>query len=131
MKHLLHFIYATLLVIALIFSSCKKEKTSCYDDELFCSFVDSRNYSSTGPLINTFLQSLPKGDSDEKKLKKLQEWLHCKSCTGYAEIVCNSCVPTTPPQSQLLVYFSSSGQSEELTMHVMMGNYLRFAGYYE
>jgi hypothetical protein len=115
---------ATLLVMCLTFWTCEKAK-----DEEFCTLVNEQNFDATGPLIDDFLATLKKGDEDYK-LGKLKTWLERKDCVGKVQILCNSCIYTFPPQSELSVEFISNGVTITLTLDIVMDDPLRFGAYH-
>jgi hypothetical protein len=127
MKALSGFLIISVLLAGFVFFSCNKDCSSI-DDE-FCSYVSSQNYEATGPLVDNYLASLRAG-SDEN-LVKLSEWLAAKSCVDSATIVCNSCIETYPPQSEIRVVFLSGGQKIRLTMDIWMSDPMKFRSYHE
>ena len=129
------FITAIILLACLTLWTCKKDNVietgneSDPDDETFCELVEDQNFHSTGSLIDDFLVTLPKGNSDNN-LIKLKDWLESKSCVSKAEILCNSCIFTLPPQSELSVDFISNGQPITMTLDVLMDDPLEFRAYH-
>ena len=120
---------ATILLTCLTLWTCTKDKGSCSDDNTFCSLVDDQSFDATGTIIDDFLATLKKGTQDDK-LERLKDWLECKSCVDKAEILCNSCIFTLPPQSELSVDFISNGQPIKLTLDILMDDPLEFRGYH-
>lgn len=119
------FLTATaILVLCFLFWTCEKDR-----DEEFCTFVNEQNFEATGPLIDDFLATLKNGDEDYK-LEKLRKWLERKDCVGKVQILCNSCIETLPPQSELSVEFISNDATVTLTMDILMGDPLTFRTYH-
>lgn len=115
---------AAILVLCFSFWTCEKD-----NGEEFCTLVNEQNFEATGPLINDFLATLKKGNEDYK-LEKLRKWLERKNCVGEVKILCNSCIETLPPQSELSVEFISNGTTTTLTMDILMGDPLTFRTYH-
>ena len=109
--------------------TCNKEKVSCSDEQAFCSLVESQDFDATGTIIDNYLAGLEKNKKDEN-LEKLRDWLECKSCVDKAEIICNSCIKTIPPQSELSVDFISNGQTIKMTLDILMDEPLKFRAYH-
>jgi hypothetical protein len=114
----------TILLTCLTFWTCEKDK-----DEEFCAFVNEQNFDATGPLIDDFLATLKKGNEDYK-LEKLRAWLERKDCVGEVQILCNSCILTLPPQSELRVDFISNGDTITLTLDILMDDPMKFRTYH-
>jgi hypothetical protein len=127
--------HKTILTAAIIFLTCltlwtcNKEKVSCSDDQTFCSLVDNQDFDATGTIIDNYLAGLEKNKKDEN-LEKLRDWLECKSCVDKAEIICNSCIYTLPPQSELRVDFNSNGKTVTMTLDILMDEPLKFRAYH-
>lgn len=116
-------------VVAVSFlTTCEKENEACPDESTFCILINNQDFDATGPVINEFLKTLQK--DDDQALGKLKNWLDCKNCVKSAEILCNSCIETLPPQSEILVQFNSNGQVVEKTMDILMSEPLKFSGYH-
>jgi hypothetical protein len=114
-------------VFALLLPACDKE-SPCLQEEAFCSLVNAQDFDGTGPVINEFLKTF--NANDPQALDELVEWLECKRCVRSAIIVCNSCIYTLPPQSQIEVTFIQDSDSTILIMDIVMDNPLRFVGYH-
>ena len=84
--------------------TCNKEKTSCPDENAYCSLVETQNFDTTGPLIDKFLSKLERNEN-AVILDQLREWLECKCCVKNVVVICNSCVKTNPAQSELSIDF--------------------------
>jgi hypothetical protein len=119
-----------LLLSCLAISSCKKEKETKVDEAAFCTFVGNQNYEGTAPLIDAFLASLGNG-SQEEQLIKLKDWMEAMTCVDSASILCNSCIETLPPQSELRVVFISGTHDTTLTMDILMSEPMKFRTFHE
>lgn len=125
----------TILTAVIIFLTCitlwtcNKEKAPCSDDQPFCSLVDNQDFDSTGSIINNYLAGLKKNKKDEN-LVKLRNWLECKSCVDRAQIICNSCIKTNPPTSELSVDFNSNGQKVTVIIDILMDEPLKYYAYH-
>lgn len=129
MKRRTIFTIGTILLICFTLWTCKKENIVCTNDKTFCVLVNDQNFDATGPLFDDFLATLNKDDQD-KNLEELKDWLECKSCVEKAKILCNSCIETGPPQSELIVYFISNGKTIKKTLDILMGDPLTFRRYH-
>ncbi len=118
-------------IVSLFFTGCKKDVAVCLDENAFCSYVNSEHFDSTRTVMNDFLKTINKNKNSDEKLEALNAWLACKSCVSKAEIFCNSCIKTNPPQSELRVHFLANGKDIELTLDVLMDEPLRFVRYHE
>lgn len=127
-KLLLLITASALLLPALI--SCEKDRDADPGDALFCRYVNNQDFDSTGPLINAFLTDLERNRPDEN-LETLRSWLEAKSCVDKATILCNSCIYTLPPQSEISIDFISQRQKITLTMDVTMSDPLVFRAYHD
>lgn len=123
------FITAITIIISTTLWTCTSDKIACTNAWEFCAFVDNQDFDATGPLIDEFLKRLKK-DNSEENLEKLAAWLACRDCVSHAEVLCNACIETNPPQSELRVDFISGGQSVTMTMDIFMDEPLRFNRYH-
>ncbi len=57
--------------------------------------------------------------------------IKCKNCVAKAEILCNFCIKTNPPQSELKVWFMVNGQQTVKTLDMIMDDPLRFITYHD
>lgn len=120
----------TTIILILSLTACKKDKMICTDEEIFCAFVEDQNFSATGTIIDDFLAGLKKNKNDEN-LEKLRNWFECKSCVEKAKILCNSCIETSPAQSELSIDFTSNGQDINKTLDILMDEPLKFHRYHD
>jgi hypothetical protein len=109
--------------------SCKKDKTDSAEEDTFCTLINENNFNATGPLINNFLATL-NNESTSESLNKLSTWLENKSCVDTAIVLCNSCIETLPPQSELSIDFISNGQKVNKIMDILMDDTLKFREYH-
>jgi hypothetical protein len=109
--------------------SCKKDKADTTQEDRFCILVNENNFAATGPLINNFLATINNGSTDER-LQKLSNWLENKCCVDTAIVLCNSCIETLPPQSELSIDFVSNGQKVTKIMDILMDDTLKFIEYH-
>ncbi len=125
--------YNTTSILVLIFFwtiglwGCKKEAITCANQEAFCTAVNNQNFDATGPYVDDFLQ----GTESEEQLQLLTEWLACKSCVSSASVLCNSCIETHPPISELRVVFDVNGQPVSKTLDILMSDPPQFTGYHD
>jgi hypothetical protein len=129
MKHKSIILAFSILLACLTLYSCKKDKSVTSDDEKFCEYVNNQNFEDTGPLIDNFLATLDNNNQDAN-LVKLKNWMETKSCVDSTTIICNSCIETNPPQSELMVSFISNGQKTSLIMDIIMSDPLKFRTYH-
>jgi hypothetical protein len=129
MKHKSIILAFSILLACLTLYSCKKDKSVTSDDEKFCEYVNNQNFEATGPLIDNFLANLDNNNQDAN-LVKLKNWMETKSCVDSTTIICNSCIETNPPQSELMVSFISNGQKTSLIMDIIMSDPLKFRTYH-
>jgi len=120
----------SVLLISMTLFSCKKDKDTNTDDDKFCEFVNSQDFEATGPLIDNFLATLSH-DNQDNNLKELKDWMETKSCVDSTTIICNSCIKTNPPQSELHVIYISNGQKIGMTMDLLMSDPLKFRTYHD
>lgn len=92
--------------------------------------IDEGDFDAVGVVINEYLQTLEK-DKLDANLELLKEWLSCKSCVDDVQILCNSCIFTLPPQSELKIIFISNNIKMEKTMDILMDSPLSFVGFHE
>ncbi|MBK6966492.1 MAG: hypothetical protein IPH20_22000 [Bacteroidales bacterium] len=123
-------IFTAMLFACLTLSSCEKNKDADSDDSMFCALVNNGEFEATGPLIDKYLMKLEQNRPDQN-LEALRSWLEAKSCVDEATILCNSCIYTLPPQSELSIDFISQGEKITLTLDIMMGDSLKFRTYHE
>lgn len=129
MKHKSILLAFSILLACLALYSCKKDKNVNSDDEKFCEYVSSQNFDATRPLIDNFLATLD-NNNRYANLVKLKNWMETKSCVDSTTIICNSCIETNPPQSELMVSFISNGQKTSLIMDIIMSDPLKFRTYH-
>jgi hypothetical protein len=122
-------IAAIVIIVVLATQSCKHEVVINEDDAQFCALVNEHNFEATGPIIDRYLATLPSGYADEN-LQKLNEWFNAKACIENSVILCNSCIETLPPQSELRISFLSNGQTITLTIDILMGEPLTFRAFH-
>ena len=121
----------SILLFAILLSSCKKEAVECSNEKEFCAFVNAEEFDKTSASINKYLKSLNKRLSENEKLEIFRVWLECKSCVTKAEILCNSCVYTDPAQSELRITFLVKGQKIEKILDITMAEPLRFRNFHD
>lgn len=124
-------LFTTMLILTIIISSCKKEVVKCSNDKEFCDFIDKEQYNETGSLINEYFRGQKKNLSESEKLEKTRAWLTCKSCVSRAEILCNSCIKTNPPQSEIKVWFTVNGQEVVKVLDIIMDKPLKFRTFHD
>jgi hypothetical protein len=129
MKHKSSLVTFLIFLSCLTLLSCKKDKNVASDDEKFCEYVNSQNFEATGPLIDNFLATLD-NNNQSNNLKKLKAWMEAKSCVDSTTILCNSCIETNPPQSELFVTFISNGQKMMMILDIIMSDPLKFRTYH-
>ncbi len=123
------FTIGIITIACILFGSCSKESISTRDDFKFCVLVHENNFDQTGPIINDFLTGLKSNNPDEN-LEKLVKWLESISCVDNVTIMCNSCIYTGPPMSELKVDYSFNGQIVPMIMDIRMSEPLTFARYH-
>src|SRR5690606_31795153 len=119
-----------ILSTVLVLSGCEKTSLKCTDDREFCAFISAGEYDRPGPIINKYLSKQPTKISGGDQLAALADWLNCKSCISQVEILCNSCIYTNPPQSELKILFSTAGQNTEKILDILMSEPLKFVGFH-
>ena len=120
----------SILIVNLTFLSCHKDTEKENLDKKFCSAVNVQDFDATGPLIDEFLESIS-GKGQEEQLEDLRTWLEEKCCIDSAEIVCNSCIETLPPQSEIRLVFFVNGQPVIRVLDILMGEPMSFRDYHE
>ena len=121
----------TILFLIITISSCKKEDIKCSNDKEFCAFIDKEQYNETGSIIDTYLKGQKKNLNEGEKLEQLRTWLNCKSCVTRTELLCNSCIYTSPPQSEIKVWFTVNGQEVVKVLDIIMDEPLRFRTFHD
>ena len=111
-------------------SSNHLNKVDYYNEE-FCTFVNFEKYDNIGLIIDNYLSGKKSNFTDTEKLEKLRDWLKSISCVSDAEIICNSCIKTNPPKSELKISFNVKGQKVERFITVIMGEELQFDRIYQ
>lgn len=119
-----------ILLACITLGNCNKEKAPCSDDQPFCSLADNQDFNDTGSIINNYLSGLKKNKKDEN-LAELINWLECKSCVDRAQLICNSCIKTNPPISEISIDFISNGQKITMVMDISMEEPLKYVAYHE
>jgi hypothetical protein len=122
---------STIIFLAITISSCKKEDIKCSNDKEFCDFIDKEQYNETGSIIDTYLNGQKKNLNESEKLEQLRTWLNCKSCVTKTELLCNSCIYTNPPQSEIKVWFTVNGQEVVKVLDIIMDEPLRFRTFHD
>jgi hypothetical protein len=122
MKKLLVIIPALLAVLT---ASCKQEN----EKEDFCSFVDTGNFDKTIPFIDKYLSGLS-GDQGQQ-LQALTAWLKSQPCLNDASVLCQSCIDTDPPTSEITVSFNENGITKSFILDISMAVPLKVTGYHE
>ena len=121
------FILITAVVFA--FAACKKEVMIC-GNMTFCEKVDYQYSELLNTDINHFMATIT-ADTPEDKLNVLNDWLLNMRCVTEAEIICNSCIYTNPPQSELKITFDADGKEVIKTMNVLMSDTLKFVNFHK
>lgn len=117
-----------LLILGSLAWTCQKEDDD--SDDIcpvvvpFCDHIQEQDYDATVPLINDYLSNQKMG-SPEENLNELVEWLGSKSCVTNVKLICNSCIETAPPRSEIEVVFDSNKIAVSKTLIVLMDNKLR------
>jgi hypothetical protein len=123
------FTIGIITIVCVLFGSCSKESISTQDDFKFCVLVHENNFDQTGPIINDFLDGLKKDKPDEN-LEKLANWLESISCVNKVSILCNSCIYTDPPMSELKVDYHTNGLIVATILDIKMSEPLKFVRYH-
>jgi hypothetical protein len=110
--------------------SCKHNTDAGIDEAQFCAFISEQNFEATGPIINSFLETLP-ADNPVENLQLLNDWLNNIHCIEKSVILCNSCIETYPPQSELRIDFLLNGQSIPMTLDILMDDPLTYRAFHE
>ena len=120
--------------MAIVFAGCRK--TVKTDDENvldacedFCLYVDVENIDQTIPLIDVFLASLSNDLTNEQKLNELIECLKSQPCINDVTVLCQSCIETDPPTSEIAVSFDKEGITKKIVLCISMGYPLKTACY--
>jgi hypothetical protein len=129
--------HKTMLILSNIVLACfacwacegEENKVVVSYNDPFCIWVDKQKVDSTGRLVNEFLVTL-KNVNHAEDLEKLRAWLEAKECVDEAIILCNSCIKTLPPQSELIVSFVTNGLTAKMTMDILMDDTLKFRAYH-
>jgi hypothetical protein len=122
----------TLVIVltSLMLWNCTKDETACRDEQAFCRLIDKEDFDGTGPIIGAYLAGL-RTDETDTQLEKLADWLACQSCVAQVTILCNSCIYTLPPQSELQVDFVSKGKHITKILDILMGDPLTYRGHHD
>jgi hypothetical protein len=115
MKHALLIICA---LSSLYFVSCAKADISSYN-EVYCEAIESENFDKAGDYLNKFLKA-NKQLNHEDMLDKTVEWLMAKECVTDASLICNSCIETAPPQSEIRISFTIGDSTVVKTIDLLM-----------
>ena len=129
---------ATLCVCMLFIavSGCETKSTVPDEDDdealklKFCSFLNTEDIVKTIPLVDKFLSSLSNNLDDAQKLQALTAWLNEQPCIIEASVLCQSCVETNSPMSEIFISFDDDGMTQEFVLDVSMSNPLKAAGYH-
>ena len=122
-----------MLSLAIATAGCKKpiEVSNGNDDEDFCSHFNSNDFDKAIPFVDEFLSDFHGDKDDEQKLVVLIAWLKTKPCITDAVLLCQSCIETDPPTSQIVITFDENETSKKLVLNISMSNPLKVAGYRE
>ena len=119
---------AILCFVFFVAAGCGTEKQKAVE---FCSLVSMENIGKTIPIVNKVLSDMDSDWDDEQKLQELIDWLNEQPCIIEADVLCQSCMETDPPMSQILISFDENGMTKEFILDVLMTNPLKAAGYRE
>jgi len=97
----------------------------------FCSCLNEENINQTIPIINEFLCGLSNDLDDDEQLEALVTWLKSQPCIIDATLLCQSCLETELPKSEILISFEENGIKKELVIDIAMEKPLRVASYHE
>ena len=98
--------------------------------EALCSLIiDGENIDRIIPYIDKFLGSLSDDMDDSRKLQELSAWLVSIPCIAYAPVLCESCIPSGRPQSQVRLYYVSVNYAVSYYLYISMSNPLKVTGY--
>lgn len=116
-------------IILILSVSCKKDSTEAQDQSVYCDQVSNQQWDESGSTINAYLATLTEGTSDQN-LEKLKQWLEASSCVQQVDILCNSCIETLPPQSELYITFTINGQNTTKTLDILMSEPMQYRAYH-
>jgi hypothetical protein len=122
-------IFSLLIASVLWLASCGKDSGPSEADE-FCRLAGEQQYDQTGPLIDAWLNRQAGGQPDQNLLR-LCDWLAAMPCVDTARILCNTCIETLPPQSELKVCFRNGSSDTCLILDILMDEPLRFRTWHE
>lgn len=120
---------ALLLSVLFLATSCKKDSSEALEQSVYCDQVSNQQWEESGSTINSYLKTLTEGSSDQK-LEKLKLWLEASTCVQQVDILCNSCIETLPPQSELLITFTINGQNTTRTLDILMSDPMQYRAYH-
>jgi len=109
----------------------KEDNNPKEKEELFCLYLNIENIEKTLPFINDFLSKQSDNLDDAQKLQDLATWLKLHHCIIDASVLCESCIYTDPPQSEILISFEENRTAKKLILDVLMNNPLRAVGYHD
>jgi len=112
-----------LLSISITFWTCSKDEISRSDDKAMCEHVQSNNFDEVISVMNNHLQRFRK--NDDKALEKFASWLNSSSCVKEAKIICDSCMYSLPPQSDIKVVFMFNSHEIVVNLYVLMDEKLK------
>lgn len=132
MRTLYHAI-AKVTCILMIFSllqACQKDSTDGHD----CQMCHYSQLTSEGCFVASLNRHVihfdlrPRSkETSQKHLEILASWLSNQRCISSAELLCNSCVYTEPPISEILV-ISKGPEHDSLIVDVRMSSPLAISG---
>ena len=100
-------------------------------DVIFCRFLSMKTMEKTIPVINEFLEGLQETLTSEQKLQDLVKWLKSHPCIIDAIVLCESCIYTNPPMSEILISFKENGITKELILDISMTSPLKVLHFHE
>ena len=130
MKNKTGLLSVIMILTSLILWSCEEDNEMNSAQAEFCMLIDNQGYDATGSLIDDYLAGLERNNS-EVNLERLVDWLESISCVNNAEIICNSCLYSLPPQSRIQVGFNSNGRKITKILNISMSDPLDYRGYHE
>ncbi|MDR2906752.1 MAG: hypothetical protein LBU91_02030 [Bacteroidales bacterium] len=119
---------AVLLMLAGVLNSCKEDDSQ--QSSSLCSNINSVDINQSLPMINHYLSGLPEILDDTRKLQALIGWLKADACIVDAEILCNSCIYTNPPMSEILLSFKENGILKHFVFDIAMTKPLVASNYH-
>jgi hypothetical protein len=125
MKKLSVLFVAVFLAFTIGISACGKKTISSLEQKKICVEASAGEFTSLIEECNRFTKTISRQKSSDAKLDLLVGFIAKTTCFKQVKLLCNSCIETFPPQSEIALTASINGSDSTVVLDVLMDDDLK------